>query len=116
MTVKAEPYDYELPADKAALIMIDFQKDFMLPGGFGDALGNKIELLKVRAPRARSMPISITRPAGRVGNHAELPSGIHAVRSSACCSQSGRSAAPTSTASCTLRGAEASRGRRGLLG
>ena len=48
MTVKAEPYDYELPAHKAALIMIDFQKDFMLPGGFGDALGNKIELLKVR--------------------------------------------------------------------
>ncbi len=47
MTVKAEPYDYELPAHKAALIMIDFQKDFMLPGGFGDALGNKIELLKV---------------------------------------------------------------------
>jgi len=48
VTVKAEPYDYELPAHKAALIMIDFQKDFMLPGGFGDALGNKIELLKVR--------------------------------------------------------------------
>ena len=48
VTVKAEPYDYKLPAHKAALIMIDFQKDFMLPGGFGDALGNKIELLKVR--------------------------------------------------------------------
>ncbi len=48
VTVTAEPYDYELPAHRAALIMIDFQKDFMLPGGFGDALGNKIELLKVR--------------------------------------------------------------------
>lgn len=47
VTVKAEPYDYELPAHRAALVMIDFQKDFMLPSGFGDALGNKIELLKV---------------------------------------------------------------------
>lgn len=43
----AAPYAYELPVGKAALIMIDFQRDFFLPGGFGDALGNDIGLLKV---------------------------------------------------------------------
>lgn len=47
-TVKAAPYDYELPRARSALVMIDFQRDFMLKGGFGDALGNNVELLKVR--------------------------------------------------------------------
>lgn len=43
----AKPYAYDMPVGKTALIMIDFQRDFFLPGGFGDALGNDIELLKV---------------------------------------------------------------------
>ena len=49
----AVPYAYELPVNKAALVMIDFQRDFFLPGGFGDALGNDIALLKVRSFTAR---------------------------------------------------------------
>ena len=70
MTVKAEPYDYELPAHKAALIMIDFQKDFMEPGGFGDALGNKIELLKVRLASQRA--VCLSRIAVRVNFRAKI--------------------------------------------
>jgi nicotinamidase-related amidase len=47
VVVKAEPYDYLMPLEHTAVIMIDFQKDFMLKGGFGDALGNDVGLLKV---------------------------------------------------------------------
>ncbi len=46
--VKAEPYEYALPVGATALIMIDFQRDFMEAGGFGAALGNPIDLLTVR--------------------------------------------------------------------
>ncbi len=46
-TVPAEPYEYTMPVSNTALIMIDFQRDFMYPGGFGAALGNDVELLKV---------------------------------------------------------------------
>jgi acyl-coenzyme A thioesterase PaaI-like protein len=49
----AVPYAYELPVGKTALVMIDFQRDFFLPGGFGDALGNDIALLKVRTFTSR---------------------------------------------------------------
>lgn len=50
VTVVAAPYDYPMPVHSTALMMIDFQKDFMMPGGFGDALGNDVSLLKVRMP------------------------------------------------------------------
>lgn len=43
----AQPYAYQLPVSQAALVMIDFQRDFMEPGGFGAALGNDVGLLQV---------------------------------------------------------------------
>lgn len=45
----AKPYAYQLPVSAAALVMIDFQRDFMEPGGFGAALGNDVGLLQVGA-------------------------------------------------------------------
>lgn len=48
VSVQAAPYLYEMPVDKTALIMIDFQKDFMCEGGFGAALGNDVKQLQVR--------------------------------------------------------------------
>eukprot|EP00775_Hariotina_reticulata_P004114 gene4114-4360_t len=44
--VAAKPYLYALPLAKTALVMIDFQKDFMLEGGFGATLGNDVMLLQ----------------------------------------------------------------------
>jgi hypothetical protein len=49
VVVPAQPCDYKLPVGKAALVMIDFQKDFLCEGGFGAALNNDISQLQVRA-------------------------------------------------------------------
>lgn len=67
-TITALPYDYTLPDDlnKLALVIIDMQRDFMEPGGFGDALGNDVTRLQAIVPalkellatfRALSLPV-----------------------------------------------------------
>ena len=48
--VAAEPYPYALPPGKAALVVIDMQRDFIEPGGFGDALGNDVSRLEAIVP------------------------------------------------------------------
>ena len=35
-TLKAEPYELEFDPGTTALIMIDMQRDFVEPGGFGE--------------------------------------------------------------------------------
>jgi biuret amidohydrolase len=65
--VPARPYPYELPSiGQCALVIIDMQRDFLEPGGFGDALGNDVMRLQAIVPtlkqllmacRAQKMPI-----------------------------------------------------------
>ncbi len=45
--VDAAPYPYPLPSNKPCLVIIDMQRDFMEPGGFGESLGNDVALLRV---------------------------------------------------------------------
>ena len=53
-TVPASPYPYPLPprdsGERVALVIIDMQRDFVEPGGFGAALGNKVEHLQKIVP------------------------------------------------------------------
>ncbi|MCF6389202.1 cysteine hydrolase [Mycobacterium sp. MBM] len=63
ITVPAEPSAFPLIAGQTALIVIDMQRDFLLPGGFGESLGNDVDqLLKVVPPLAAL--IAAAREAG----------------------------------------------------
>jgi biuret amidohydrolase len=44
-TIKAEPFDLQFDPKTTALVIIDMQRDFVLPGGFGEMLGNDTSLL-----------------------------------------------------------------------
>ena len=42
ITVEAEPYSFEFSPATCALLIIDMQRDFLEPGGFGEMLGNDV--------------------------------------------------------------------------
>jgi nicotinamidase-related amidase len=72
--VAAEPESLEIELERTALIVIDMQRDFLEPGGFGESLGNDVSLLSVciepcqallRAARTRGMLIIHTREGHR---------------------------------------------------
>ena len=73
--ITAQPYSYELPTDsQVALVIIDMQRDFLEPGGFGEALGNDVSRLQSIVPtvqrlqqffRDRGWPIIQTKEGHR---------------------------------------------------
>jgi nicotinamidase-related amidase len=44
--IDAKPYSFGFIAARAALLIIDMQRDFLEPGGFGELLGNDVSLLR----------------------------------------------------------------------
>jgi nicotinamidase-related amidase len=51
----ARPYPYRFDPAKTALVVIDMQRDFLEPGGFGDMLGNDLSQLASVAPRCADL-------------------------------------------------------------
>ena len=74
VTIQADPAPVPIDLDRTAIVIIDMQRDFLEPGGFGDSLGNDIaQLARVVAPcqallegaRALGMAIIHTREGHR---------------------------------------------------
>ena len=53
--VAAQPYAYRFEPRSTALIVIDMQRDFVEPGGFGAALGNDVTRLGAIVPTVRTL-------------------------------------------------------------
>jgi len=53
--IPADPYPYRLDPDRTALVVIDMQRDFMEPGGFGHVLGNDVALLRAIVPTVAAL-------------------------------------------------------------
>ncbi|HVL20728.1 MAG TPA: isochorismatase family protein, partial [Amaricoccus sp.] len=73
-TLHAEPGPLSFEIGRTALVIIDMQRDFLEPGGFGEALGNDVSLLQAAvgpcatalgAARAAAMLVIHTREGHR---------------------------------------------------
>jgi len=72
--IEAEPYELEFDPKSTALLIIDMQRDFVMPGGFGEALGNDVTPLQatidptkrvLEAARKKGMLVIHTREGHR---------------------------------------------------
>jgi nicotinamidase-related amidase len=55
ITVPAEPEDITIDPTRTAVVVIDMQRDFLEPGGFGASLGNDVSLLQRAVDPIREM-------------------------------------------------------------
>lgn len=62
-TIDARPGPFTFDPATTALIVIDMQRDFIEPGGFGEALGNDVTLLATIVPTVASL-LDIARQGG----------------------------------------------------
>src|SRR5580704_16581346 len=72
--LEADPYAFALSPGHCALLIIDMQRDFLEPGGFGEMLGNDVSQLRrtiepnrklLAAWRAAGLPVFHTREGHR---------------------------------------------------
>jgi nicotinamidase-related amidase len=80
-TVDAQPGPFSFDPDSTALVVIDMQRDFLLPGGFGESLGNDVAQLQktieplaalMAAWRAAGLPVIHTRE-GHLADLSDCP-------------------------------------------
>jgi nicotinamidase-related amidase len=74
VSIEAEPTALWVDLDRTALIIIDMQRDFLEPGGFGEMLGNDVSQLRsaiepnrrlLAAWRSKNLPVIHTREGHR---------------------------------------------------
>jgi nicotinamidase-related amidase len=63
VAIPATPGPFVLPPGEVALVVIDMQRDFLLPGGFGETLGNDVSQLAAVIPPLQRV-LSAARNAG----------------------------------------------------
>ena len=68
LSIDADPYDFEFDPETTALVIIDMQRDFLEPGGFGEALGNDVSLLRRTIEPTRAL-LAAFRAAGMMVIH-----------------------------------------------
>lgn len=62
-TVDAKPFAFDFELAHTALVIIDMQRDFVEPGGFGETLGNDVTRLQAIVPTCRRV-LDAWRAAG----------------------------------------------------
>jgi len=68
VTVAADPYPFTFDPASTALLVIDMQRDFVEPGGFGETLGNDVNQLRAVIPPLQAT-LAATRQAGMTVIH-----------------------------------------------
>jgi nicotinamidase-related amidase len=68
LQIKAEPFAVEIELAQTALLVIDMQKDFLYPNGFGAFLGNDVTLLQ-RTIHPIQQVLAAARQAGMLIVH-----------------------------------------------
>lgn len=67
-SVAAQPFEFPLEVARTALVIIDMQRDFIEPGGFGETLGNDVSLLAAIVPACHAV-LGAWRNAGGLVVH-----------------------------------------------
>lgn len=68
MQIAAQPFPFEFDLAHSALVIIDMQRDFIEPGGFGESLGNNVALLSAIVPACQAV-LQAWRGAGGLVVH-----------------------------------------------
>ncbi len=70
LTVAARPYDYSFDPAHTAVVLIDMQRDFLEPGGFGALLGNDVAPLRRIVPACQRL-LALARAHGMTVIHTQ---------------------------------------------
>ena len=66
MQITANPFPFVFEVQTTALVIIDMQRDFIEPGGFGESLGNNVALLAAIVPATQAVLLAWREAGGLV--------------------------------------------------